>query len=136
MDEIDLIMSYILNDYQDYKKMKKMDEIDKLIFLDNYFSRLDPDTTTINNESLEELNKRVTISKELFSSSDRGIFSDRAKIYILYGPPEREYESYKNNLQIFVWQYKIDNKLVEFQFIDDTFGHYKLIIDDFNYINN
>ena len=98
------------------------------IFLDHYFSKLDPDTTTINNESLDELNKRVSISKELFSDSDRGIFSDRAKIYIVYGPPENEYESYKNNLKFLVWQYTIDSQLLEFRFIDDTFGHYKLII--------
>ena len=135
IEEIDLVMSYILDDYQDYKKIKKMNQKEKLIFLDNYFSRLDPDTTTVNNECLEELNKRVLTSKELFSS-DRGIFSDRAKIYIIYGPPENEYESYRNKLKVFIWQYTIDNKLIEFQFINDTFGHYKLIIDDFNYINN
>ena len=136
MEEIDLVMSYILDDYQDYKKIKKMNEDEKIIFLDNYFSTLDPDTTTIKNESLEELNRRVIISKDLFSISDRGIFSDRAKIYIIYGPPENQYETYKNNFKFFIWQYEINNKLIEFQFIDDTFGHYKLIIDDFKYINN
>ena len=136
MEEIDLVMSYILDDYQDYKKIKKMNEAEKKVFLDNYFLVLDPDTTTANNESLDELNRRVAISKKLFSNSDRGIFSDRAKIYIVYGPPENEYESYKNNSNYFIWQYTIDNKLVEFQFINDSFGHYKLIIDEFNYINN
>ncbi len=136
MEEIDLVMSYILDNHEDYKKIKKMDENQKIIFLDYYFSKLDPDTTTANNESLDELNKRVSISKELFSNSDRGIFSDRAKIYIIYGPPENEYESYKNNLNFLIWQYTIDSQLLEFRFIDDTFGHYKLIIDDFKYINN
>ena len=48
----------------------------------------------------------------------------------------KKYESYRNKLKVFIWQYTIDNKLIEFQFINDTFGHYKLIIDDFNYINN
>ena len=33
-------------------------------------------------------------------------------------------------------QYKIDDQIVEFKFIDVTFGRYKLIIDDFNHINN
>ena len=68
MEEIDLVMSYILDNHEDYKKIKKMDENQKIIFLDNYFSKLDPDTTTTNNESLDELNKRVLISKELFLS--------------------------------------------------------------------
>ena len=136
MEEIDLVMSYILDDYQDYKKIKKMNEAEKKVFLDNYFLVLDPDTTTAKNESLEELNRRVAISKKLFSNSDRGIFSDRAKIYIIYGSPENEYENYKNNSNYIIWQYTIDNKLLEFQFINDSFGHYKLIIDEFKYINN
>ena len=136
MEEIDLVMSYILDNYQDYKKIKKMNEEEKMIFLDDYFLALDPDTATVSNESLEELNRRVAISKKIFSDSDRGIFSDRAKIYIVYGPPENEYEDYKNNSNYFIWQYTIDNKLVEFQFINDSFGHYKLIIDEFKYINN
>ena len=41
-----------------------------------------------------------------------------------------------NYSNYFIWQYTIDNKLVEFQFINDSFGHYKLIIDEFKYINN
>ena len=136
IDDIDLVMSYILSDYKQYKKMKKMNNKEKIEFLDDFFSKLDPDTTTVNNESLDELNNRVMISKKLFSGSDGGLLSDRARIYIVYGPPMYEYESYQNNLEVLIWQYKIDDQIVEFKFIDDTFGRYKLIIDDFNYINN
>ena len=136
VEDIDLVMSYILSDYQEYKKMKKMNNQDKRKFLDNFFSNLDPDTTTIANESLDELNKRVMMSKKLFSDFDGGLLSDRARIYIIYGPPINQHEGYQNNSEVLIWQYEIDGELVEFKFIDNTFGRYKLIIDDFNHINN
>ena len=135
-EDIDLVMSYILSDYKEYKKMKKMSNEDKRKFLDVFFSNLDPDTTTVVNESLDELNNRVMMSKKLFSDSDGGLLSDRARIYIIYGPPINKYEGYQNNLEVLIWQYKINDQLTEFKFIDDTFGRYKLIIDDFNHINN
>ena len=130
----DILITY-QEGYRSYTLLQSNEE-EKMIFLDNYFSVLDPDTTTVKNESLEELNRRVAISEKLFSNSDRGIFSDRARIYIIYGTPENEYENKKNNSNYLIWQYTIDNKLVEFQFINDSFGHYKLIIDEFKYINN
>ena len=135
-DEIDLVMSYILSSHKEYKKIIKMNNEDKIKFLDQYFSGLDPDTTTVKNESLEELNNRVMVSKKLFSGSDGGLLSDRAKIYIIYGAPNYEYQTYQNNLELFVWQYEIDSKIIEFKFINDTFGRYTLIMNDFDYINN
>tara|TARA_Y100001960_G_C14588141_1_gene784229 strand:- start:404 stop:940 length:537 start_codon:yes stop_codon:yes gene_type:complete len=135
VEELDLVMSYILSDYKDYKRSTKKNKEEKIKFLDNYFIKLDPDTTTVINESLEELNKRVLKSKKLFSDSDLGLLSDRAKIYIIYGPPKREYQTYKDNLEVFIWQYEIDDKIVEFHFIDDNFGRYKLIMNEFNHIN-
>ena len=135
-EDIDLVMSYILSDYKEYKRMKKMNNEEKRRFLDDFFSNSDPDTTTIANESLDELNNRVMMSEKLFSDFDGGLLSDRARIYIIYGPPIKQYEDYQNNSEILIWQYEINGKLAEFKFIYDTFGRYKLIIDDFNYINN
>ena len=79
------------------------------------------------NELLDELKSRVLESKELFSGIDGGLLSYRARIYIMYVPPNDEYKtsSYSNNnIEILIWKY---NSGYEFNFIIDTFGRYKII---------
>ena len=133
--EIEKVMSYIL-DYDAYKDLSKLDKNKKIDYIDNYFKSIDPDTTTIYNESIAELSRRVKTSKNNFSGPDGGIYSDRAKIFIVYGTPNDIYETYINNQETIVWEYKINNDKTEFYFINDSFGKFNLIIDDFNYINN
>jgi GWxTD domain-containing protein len=124
--EIELVMSYVLSD-DNYRSLKQLEGFEKIDFLDNYWDEIDPDKGTSENELLDELQTRVKESKRLFSGIDGGLFSDRAKIYILYGPPTDEYKksSYSNNnIEILVWKYKTG---YEFNFIIDTFGRYKII---------
>ena len=121
-DEIELIMSYVLNP-EDYYKMIEMNDEEKIEFLDNYWNHLDPNQDTQNNELLDELNNRVLESKELFSNFDIGLLSDRAKIYIIYGPPNNEYKTYLDNYELIIWNYETG---YEFRFISDTFGQYKI----------
>ena len=127
LNEIELVMSYIMNDAKEYRSMIKMSDNEKSIFLDNYFHKLDPDTTTIQNEALQELNNRAIECKTLFSEFDLGLSSDRAKIYIVYGPPVEEYKSNINNMNLITWKYQIMGNIKEFNFISDNFGSYKLI---------
>tara|TARA_Y100001970_G_scaffold97117_1_gene122256 strand:- start:9115 stop:9603 length:489 start_codon:yes stop_codon:yes gene_type:complete len=126
LNEIELVMSYVLSD-NDYISFKKLNEYEKISFLDNYWDDIDPDKSTFENELLDELQIRVKESKKLFSGIDGGLLSDRARIYILYGPPNDEYKtlSYSNNnIEVLVWKYKTG---YEFNFIMDTFGRYKII---------
>ena len=126
LNEIELAMSYILTN-DEYKELRTLIDQDKIEFLDNYWESMDPDKSTKENELFNEFKVRVIESKKLFSDFDSGIFSDRAKIYIKFGPPSEKYktDSYKNtNNEILVWKYKTG---YEFIFIIDTFGRYKLI---------
>ena len=125
LNEIQLVMSYVI-EYNDYQKMYKLESKEKIKFLDNYWNDLDPDKSTSENELLEELKTRVLECKQLFSGIDGELLSDRAKIYIIYGPPTDEYKktSYNNNSEVLIWKYKTG---YEFKFIIDTFGRYKLI---------
>tara|TARA_B100000674_G_scaffold320329_1_gene266873 strand:+ start:4545 stop:5036 length:492 start_codon:yes stop_codon:yes gene_type:complete len=124
--EIELVMSYIM-DTKDYRQLKKINAKEKSQYLDDYWFALDPDRGTDENELFEELRVRVLESKDLFSGIDGGLLSDRAQIYIIYGPPHDEFKtsSYNNNnIEILVWKYKSG---YEFNFIIDSFGRYKLI---------
>ena len=126
-DELDIVMYYIIGDSKEYKKIKKLDKEEKILYIKNYFSTLDPDTTTTKNESLDELNKRVLASKRLFLGFDGGILSDRSRIYIIYGPPKNISEKKINDSNFITWNYIIDNKIIEFNFLQDEFERYKLV---------
>ncbi len=124
--EIELVMSYVLDD-TDYRNLRKLEGIEKNKFIDNYWTEIDPDKGTSENELLDELKNRVLESKELFSGIDGGLLSDRARIYIIYGPPDDEYKTStysNNNIEILIWKY---NTGYEFNFIIDSFGRYKII---------
>ena len=127
LNEVELVMSYIMKDTKQYRYMTKMNDQEKVNFLNDYFYKLDPDTTTIDNEALQELNNRALECKALFSDFDSGILSDRAKIYIVYGPPKEKYKNDINNTNLITWKYEIKGNIKEFNFISDNFGSYKLI---------
>ena len=124
-NEIELVMSYVL-DSDSYRKMRKLKDKEKVKFLDHYWANLDPDKGTSENELLNELKIRVLESKQLFSGADGGLLSDRAKIYIIYGPPNDEYKktNYNNNEEVLIWKYRTG---YEFNFIIDNFGRHKLL---------
>ena len=125
LNEIELVMSYILT-HDEYKKLKSLEAQKKIEFLDTYWVEVDPDKSTAENELLHELSARVLESKELFSGFDGGLLSDRARIYIVYGPPNSEIitPNYNNYSEILTWKYKTG---YEFNFIIDSFGRYKLV---------
>jgi len=119
-------MSYVLDD-TDYRNLRKLEGIEKNKFIDDYWTEIDPDKGTSENELLDELKNRVLESKELFSGIDGGLLSHRARIYIIYGPPDDEYKTStysNNNIEILIWKY---NTGYEFNFIIDSFGRYKII---------
>ena len=124
LTEIELVMSYVL-EVSEYKELRKLNKKEKIFYLDKYWNRIDPDKSTIENELFNELKARVIECKNLFSGSDGGLMSDRAKIYIIYGPPYDEFKKvdYGSNVNVLVWKYKTG---YEFNFTIDAFGRYKL----------
>lgn len=59
-------------------------------FLDAYWKERDPDPATLVNEERERFYERVTFANLNYTlpGIERGMFSDRGRIYIRYGPPD------------------------------------------------
>lgn len=92
-----------------------------------FWKKHDPTPTTDINEEKDEYLSRIEYCIEHFSNSDRGYKSDRAKIYMKYGPPdliesqafERESNAYE------IWSYYDISK--QFTFVDyHGFGEFIL----------
>jgi GWxTD domain-containing protein len=93
----------------------------------DFWKKHDPTPTTDINEEEDEYFSRIEYCIEHFSNSDRGYKSDRAKIYMKYGPPdliesrpfERESDAYE------IWSYYNISK--QFTFVDyHGFGEFIL----------
>ena len=120
------VMRYILPTHE-IKKIKKMEDRDKLKYIQNYWFKRDPELETEQNELLIEFINRVRYVNTHFSDMDRGWRTDRGRIYIIYGPPERieSYEDQMNN-RFEIWIYP---NRKEFKFIDkNKFGFYRQIL--------
>ena len=121
------IMRYILPPYE-IKKIKKMEDGEKLKYIQNYWSKRDPEPDTAQNELLIEFIDRVRYVNTYFSDMDRGWRTDRGRIHIIYGPPESKenYEDHMNN-RFEVWIYPNGK---QFKFIDkNKFGFYRQVLN-------
>ncbi len=58
-------------------------------FIENFWRRRDPDPDTEVNEFREEYYERIAYANEYFASGIPGWQSDRGRIYITYGKPDR-----------------------------------------------
>lgn len=79
-------------------------------FIESFWSRRDPDPDTEVNEFREEYYQRIEFANDNFASGIPGWKTDRGKIYILYGQPdktEKAYSAFKNNTSILYekWHY-------------------------------
>jgi GWxTD domain-containing protein len=93
----------------------------------NFWKKHDPTPTTDVNEEEDEYFSRIEYCIEHFSNSDRGYKSERAKIYMKYGPPDliesRPFERESNAYEI--WSYYNISK--QFTFVDyHGFGEFVL----------
>ena len=125
INEIIGVMRYILP-ISDIKLIKDMNSDDKMDYITNYWTDKDPDSTTQENELLIEFTNRVKFVNTNFSDLSKGWRSDRGRIYILYGEPERV-ESYSNQSDgIYeIWEYPSG---IKFIFLDrNGFGNFILI---------
>ncbi|MGB7054709.1 MAG: GWxTD domain-containing protein [bacterium] len=93
-----------------------------------FWKTLDPTPNTAYNEKEIEYYERIAYAEEHFSSGDRGWRSDRARIFVQYGPPD-EMQSYPYELDSFpyeIWLYYKSN--LRFVFVDRYgFGQYILL---------
>jgi len=96
-------------------------------FLLRFWKNRDPDTSTPENEFMEEHFRRIAYAENQFVN---GINSDRGRIYIQYGPPvqiDRFPSSTQYPKPMEIWQYAIDGA-TEFVFMDRTGdGNYMLV---------
>jgi GWxTD domain-containing protein len=96
-----------------------------------FWDTYDPTPNTAYNEKEVEYFERIAYAERHFLNGDRGWRSDRARIFVRYGPPD-EIQSYPYEIDTFpyeVWWYYKNN--LQFVFIDRYgFGQYKLINPD------
>jgi GWxTD domain-containing protein len=92
-----------------------------------FWAPKDPVPATDRNEKEEEYFERIDYSREHFSHGDKGYKSDRARVYVRYGPPDhkekRPFEVDQHAYEI--WSYYGSG--LEFVFVDRYgFGEYLL----------
>jgi GWxTD domain-containing protein len=86
---------------EEERAFKKLDSDDaRASFVERFWSRRDPTPATWFNEYRQTFWQRVTDANEKFlDSAGPGWKTDRGKIYILYGPPERIQEDANADVQ-------------------------------------
>lgn len=94
---------------------------------DSFWKTKDPTPQTEYNEMLEGYVEKINYCERNFGHGDKGYLSDRAKIYMRFGPPDQveEYPFEMNQNPYIVWTY---NGGSEFVFEDKLgFGQYVLV---------
>ena len=105
-----------------------MNDGSTVIFLKDYWSKLDPNKETEINELLEEFNSRVKhVNLEFKELSRQGWKTDRGKIFIIHGKPKSNTSEYNPNTNTnrLIWTYESGEIFI---FEDKgSFGHYYLV---------
>ena len=113
-------MYYILTD-EEYKTLSSGDkQLENFI---NYWKKLDPTPSTPYNEAMMQYFTRVDYAFFNFSTLGErdGAQTDRAKIFILYGPPSKILDKNIDNKKGIVWIYENLKKTFTFQVISSGF---------------
>lgn len=110
-------------------KMLKANNLSKE--LDEYWQKIDPTPSTKYNELMNEFYKRIDYCEASFRyiDGDGGAFSDRGKVYIKYGQPEKIERNTSNEDKIVeTWYYQ--NPKRTFVFVDkEGTGKYLLVAE-------
>jgi GWxTD domain-containing protein len=79
----------VLLDEESYARFKEMQSGDRESYLAAFWASIDPTTNTARNELKERFLERVAFANANFTSAvERGLVSDRGRIYIRFGPPD------------------------------------------------
>jgi GWxTD domain-containing protein len=81
-------MALVMND-SELKVLKSLSAGAREIYLAEFWRDLDPDPDTPENEALLEFRRRIRVADREFQSTlQRGILTDRGRVYVRYGPPD------------------------------------------------
>jgi len=109
-------------------ELKKAGKIQRDSLWRTFWKQYDPTPNTRYNEKEVEYFSRIEYSEVHFSHGDRGWRSDRAKIYVKYGPPDeiqsRPYEIHTRPYELWFY-YRINQKFIFFD--QHGFGQYILL---------
>jgi GWxTD domain-containing protein len=114
------------------KRLRQAAPNDRLKAWEEFWQKKDPTPTTEENEAMVDYFKRIDYCNEHFSKGDRGYKSDRARIYMKYGPPDQiETNPFERSTQPYeIWYYYSPNQ--QFTFVDlYGFGEYTLVTNQY-----
>lgn len=75
--------------YEEMRKLKKTPRSERSEAWKGFWQDKDPNPSTDVNEKEEEYYERIAYCEEHFARGDKGYRSDRARIYVQYGPPDQ-----------------------------------------------
>jgi len=119
-----------VTDGDDWKKMNNASEEEAEKAFREFWNQRDPTPGTPENELFNEFYKRVEYANKNFSySRSSGWKTDRGRVYIVYGPPDRIQQTTptaytKGNYEI--WYYEEIRETFEF-YDEYGFGDYRLV---------
>ncbi len=100
-------------------------------FIADFWEKRDPDPTTKQNEFKDEFERRIEYANKHFLEGGPGMNTDRGRIYIFMGPPDK-FEEFLNNMTdssargALLWWSYYDNQLAV-EFIDERGdGRYRI----------
>ena len=128
-----LNIQYAINISNIFFNEKEMDNIEKGDISEQYrnlingWKQYDPAPVTPFNEAMAEFYNRVDYAYKNFStfSEKNGANTDKGKIYILYGPPDKTVEKFKNGKLYETWIYSTLIKEFTFETIES--GVFKIV---------
>lgn len=77
-----IILDEEIDMYKEYPPLEREE------FVEQFWARRDPKSSTFINEFKEEYFRRIKVANELFRGSIAGWLQDRGRIFILFGPPD------------------------------------------------
>lgn len=83
----DVVYIITEEEYQVFTSLSTDDERDA--FIEQFWGRRDPDPSTLDNEYKIEYYRRILYANENFTAGIPGWKTDRGRIYIMFGPPDR-----------------------------------------------
>jgi len=119
-------LRYIATD-EELKQLRKATPTERQKVWQEFWKKKDPTPTTEENEVMEDYLNKIEYCKEHFGKGDKGYKSDRARVYLKYGPPDQiESHPFEHETQAYeIWYYY--NRNLQFTFVDESgFGEYIL----------
>lgn len=117
-----------ITSFEERERMKSVPPEARQATWDSFWRAKDPTPQTEYNEELESYFAKIEYCERNFGYGDRGYLSDRARIYMRFGPPDEieDHPFEPNRYPYIVWTYN----LLGMQFIFEErlgFGEYELV---------